>query len=188
VTIALRLWKADLRIPFLYTGDAVNIASNIKTSMETGWYQVQPLLNAPTGQTLFDYMTADNLHVALSWLLRPVLGTWPVEMNLYFLFGFLAAALAALWFFRLVGISNWWAVPLAVLFAIAPFHFYRDEAHLWLSAYYPLPLALGLVYKLLAGRLIWARPLPSERRSVCAWLRSPLVSTLAIVVLISRAN
>ena len=66
-TIFLRLWDADLRVPFAYSGDATLNLTLIKTVMERGWFYENPRLGAPSGQELYDYpvLSGDTLHVAL---------------------------------------------------------------------------------------------------------------------------
>ena len=76
---------------------------------------------------------------------------WPVAYNLYYIATFPLAALAAAWFIRLIGGSRTGAFAVGILYALAPYHFIRNEGHLFLSAYYPVPLAAGLVYLVLSG-------------------------------------
>ena len=133
---ALELWNARLNVPLTYNGDALPTGAHFKTVREQPWYEYQPLLGAPYGQTYNDFPTADNLHFLMGRLLAFVTPDWATAMNLYFLLGFPLAAVAALWLFRRIGMSRTLGVPLAVLFAIAPYHFTRGEPHLWLASYY----------------------------------------------------
>ena len=54
-TIFLRLWDADIRVPFSYSGDGTLNLTLIKTVMERGWFYENPRLGAPSGQELYDY-------------------------------------------------------------------------------------------------------------------------------------
>jgi hypothetical protein len=154
-TIALQLWRADLGVPFSYSGDALATAAHFKTVIETGWYESQSLLGAPSGQVYHDFPTADNLHMLAPDLLRPFTSDWAVALNVYFLIGFLLTALAAVWFFRKVGISRVLSVVLAAAFALAPYHFLRGESHLFLASYYAVPLAMGLLVMILRRESVW---------------------------------
>jgi hypothetical protein len=155
--IALRAWRGDLSIPYSYLGDATNVAAYFKTIMETGWYEHQPLLAAPFGQNYHDYKTADNLHMLIAIPLTGITGSYGTAMNMYFLAGFPLAAAAAVWFFRVLRLPYVLAGSLAVLFALAPYHFARSEWHLWLASYYPIPLALALLVLVLRGKRIWGK-------------------------------
>ncbi len=152
---ALRLWEADLRVPFGYSGDAVAVGAHVKTVLETGWYESQPLLGFPAGQTYHDFPTADNLNFVFARLLGLFTSDWATAMNLYYVLGFPLAALAATWFLREVRVTRAAAVALATLFAIAPYHFLRGVSHLWLASYFTVPLALVVVLRAIRGEPLW---------------------------------
>lgn len=150
-----RLWRADLTVPFYYEGDSVSSAAHVKATLENGWYEYQPDLGAPEGQIYHVFPFGDNLHLALMRLIPIDALQWPVVFNTYYLLAFPACALAALWFFRHVGLRTWTAVPLAVLFAVAPYHFVRSENHFFLAAYFTVPLALVPVMDAMRGVPLW---------------------------------
>lgn len=152
---ALQVWRADLRVPFTYIGDAVAIADHAKTVLATGWFTSQPLLGFPAGQHYQDFPTADNLNFAAFHALGWFTSDWAVVVNVYFLIGFPLAALAMTWFLREVGVSRALTVVLSVLFAIAPYHFERGISHLFLASYYTIPLALVVVLRAMRGDPLW---------------------------------
>jgi hypothetical protein len=186
VAVALQLWRADITVPFNYSGDALPTGAHYKTVIETGWYESQSLLGAPAGQTYNDFPTADNLHMLAPYLFRPFTDDWAVALNLYFLLGFLLIALAAVWFLRTVGVSRVLTVALATVFAIAPYHFIRGESHLWLGSYYAVPLALGLLVMLLRGDRVWGRGASANR--VLAVVLSPSTRTALILVVLGSSS
>lgn len=155
--LAMRLWRADLRIPFIYHGDAIAVAAHFKTVIETGWYEYQPLLGYPAGQTYHDFPTADNLNFVFAHVLGWFTSDWALAMNVYFLVGFPLTAVAAVWFLREAGLSRAMSVVMAVLFAIAPYHFIRNTSHLWLASYFTLPLAMVVVLRAVRGEALWGR-------------------------------
>ena len=154
-TFVLKLWRADWHVPFFYSGDALAVAAHFKTLLETGWYESQPLLGAPAGQVYHDFPTADNLNFAAGSVLGALLGDWAVAMNVYYVVGFLLCAVGGLFFLLRVGVSRPVGVALSVLFALAPYHFVRNENHLWLSSYFFLPIALWVVWLVATGRPVW---------------------------------
>ena len=184
--LVLELWRADLRVPFNYNGDALSTAAHFKTVIETGWYESQSLLGAPTGQTYHDFPTADNLHMLAPDLLRPFTSDWALALNLYFLLGFPLIALAAVWFFRKVGISRVLTVVLATAFALAPYHFLRGESHLFLASYYAVPLAMGLLIMLLRGDRVWG--LGTSGNRLVAALMGPTARTVLILVVLGSSS
>lgn len=184
--VALRLWQADLGVPFFYRGDAVAVLSHFKTVQETGWYEFQSRLGAPAGQMYHDFPTADNLHFLVAKLLLLVVHHVGTAANLYYLAGFPLAALAAAWFFRVCGVSRPLSLVLAVLYSVAPYHFFRNESHLWLASYYPVPLALVVILWVIRGERLWT-PRVSLGRP-WRWLTGRGAATAAILVLLATAS
>ena len=93
--VLLRLWDADLGVPFSDTGDAKFYAGVTKSLDEGGWYLENPKLGAPFGSQLYDLpLGGENLQMAALKGLTLVAG-WATAYNLYFLLGFpLTAAVA----------------------------------------------------------------------------------------------
>lgn len=191
VTTVVTWFALDLRIaswtrPWSYISDAVLPQSAIKTVIETGWYEVQPLLNAPHGQVMHDYKVADNLLFIYGRIGALFTSNPYLLVNFYFFTGFLLASVTSVWFFRLLGINRILAVALSVVYAITPYHFARGEVHLILSAYWPLPLAFGIVYLIARGQTIW-RWKTSEGK-VVLWGAGSAVMTAVTLVLLATAN
>jgi phosphoglycerol transferase len=139
----LQLWRADLSVPIQYGhgGDVLFDCMLAKDIVDNGWFLHNPRLGAPGGQDLRDFPMpelATSLPMkVMSWFTS----SWGAVINLYFFTGFLLATWSALAVFRHFGIARAPAVVVALLFAFAPYHFYRGENHLRLSAYYVIPLA-----------------------------------------------
>jgi len=152
----LEMWKTTLSDPISYWGDALAVSAHFKTVIETGWYENQPLLGAPTGQVYHDFPTADNLHLVAARILSLFTHDWVVAVNVYYLVGFVLAAMSALWLLRRVGISAAVAAALAIAYALAPYHFVRGIGHLWLASYYAVPLGIGIVLAVLQRERLWS--------------------------------
>lgn len=179
---ALGLRRAQWDVPFYYTGDAVTNIAWLKTISEQGWYEVQPLLSAPFAQQFHDYSDGEHLGFLIAKVLFVFIHDPFVVLNVYFVLGFPLAALSALAFLRFMGVRRVLSIALAILYAIAPYHFQRNEAHLALGSYYPLPLVLVLVVLAMRGQPLftlrsegrwWARPFTAQS----------LFSTVALALL-----
>jgi len=154
VTVALlvpvlRLWRASLGVPFLYTSDANSHAMMVKSVLDHGWYERNPNLGAPFVQHFADYPMADNLHLVVVRLLGLFGASWPVAVNLSYLLGFVVIAVVTAWVARRLGLSRLVSLAVGVLYAFLPFHFIRGELHLFLSQYFTVPLACYLVLRAL---------------------------------------
>jgi hypothetical protein len=103
-----------------------------------------PELGAPHGASWNDFLRQHKLQYDLAGGLARVLGLFPAA-NLLVL---LAAVLAALSFqavSRHLGARPEWAFASACAFALSPFLFHRSLAHLTLTFYWPIPLAVLVV-------------------------------------------
>jgi hypothetical protein len=130
----------------------------VKSMLEGGGFEENARLGAPFGQELYDYATgADRLNL---WLIK-ALGVFSsdpvVVMNLFYVLTFPLTALAAYLCLRLLRISRGPSAAVAVLFALLPYHFLRGASHLFLSAYFSVPLGAYLVLCLFMGRSVFPR-------------------------------
>jgi phosphoglycerol transferase len=141
----VRIWRLDLRVPFTYCHDALPVLMWTKSVADTGWWMTNDHLGAPGRMEMADYPTNPNLHMAAIKVLTLVSSQPAVLVNLYFLLSFPLVALGALAALRALGLSRLGAMVAAVLYALLPYHFWRGEAHLYLSCYYMVPLAVLVV-------------------------------------------
>ena len=153
-TIFLRLWDADFRVPFSYSGDGTLNLTLIKTVMEQGWFYENPRLGAPSGQELYDYpvLSGDGLHVVFFWLAGLFTGDASLVMNLFFVLTFPVTAVVTYFVLRRLAVGPEVALVIALLYTLAPYHFMRGEVHLFLAAYYVVPIGAYLALSVLDGR------------------------------------
>lgn len=140
--------------PFVYDHDAVENLSVIKNLLEQGWPLTNPRLGAPFGSQFYDFpvVAGDALHLSIMWLIGLFTSNPAVVANIFFLLSFPVTALTSLWVFRRLGLSTTVAVFCAVLYALAPYHFFRGELHLFLQGYYGLPFGIYIAVKTLTGQ------------------------------------
>jgi phosphoglycerol transferase len=151
--VALRAWRVDLDIPLGYSGDGVQVLGFVQNMVETGWYLDAPRLNSPFGQELHDWpLGVDNMHLALLRILTLVTGQAPATVTLFYLATFPLAALAAYWALRSLHVRGPVAFLGATIFAVLPYHFVRGTGHLFLAAYYSVPVGAYLCIATLEGR------------------------------------
>jgi phosphoglycerol transferase len=176
----LRLWRADLHVPFVYEGDGLLIQALVKEVIH-GWYFTNPALGAPFGQELYDYPFVNANTVAI--LILKAIGLFsssaPLVLNLYFLLTFALCALTAFVVFRKLGVSRPSAAVCSILFSLLPAHFQRGEAHLFLSSYFGVPLGAYLALAVLAGRPLFALGTGQHR---FLWSSAAATAALCVVV------
>jgi phosphoglycerol transferase len=141
----LQIWRADLRIPFYYGGDAFLFGMATKGAMENGWYWQNPSLGAPDTQQVYDYPTFDNAVVTVSLLLSAFTHNLFLITNLYYLLSFPLITLTSLYVFRQFNLSAVPAVFCSLLYAFLPYHFLRNASSLNIASYYVIPPAMLVV-------------------------------------------
>jgi phosphoglycerol transferase len=143
--VFLQVWRADLRLPFYYEGDAAFYAMSTKGRIENGWYWQNPSLGAPGKQELYDFPAFDNAVVVFMLLLSTFTHNPFLIMNLHYLLSFPLITLTSLYVLRQFRLSYVPALFCSLLYAFLPYHFLRNESSLNIAAYYVVPLAVLVV-------------------------------------------
>ncbi|SES43613.1 hypothetical protein SAMN05216199_3637 [Pedococcus cremeus] len=135
-------------------GDASYVLMQVRTILEQGWYAPTSRIGAPDGLNPSWHSTADVLNFATIRLLGLFGGSPATVSALFFIAQFPLAALSAYWLARHLRVGRPGAVVVGVLFAVLPGH-QVWFAHLWLAAYWMVPLALWLVVEVARGNRLW---------------------------------
>lgn len=158
--LVLNVGEGHLSEPWSYAseGDTKFYLLLIKGILTHGSYQVNPSLGAPFSLQLYDFpQGGDNL----SLLLVRALGLFSHNpawvLNVFFMLTFALVAIAAFAALRLLGVSIGAAIVGACIFALLPYHFYRGESQVLLSAYYGVPLGALLFMRLWTPPGLFAR-------------------------------
>ncbi len=184
---AMKLWKAELPIPFEYAGDALFGSALIKGTIENGWYLHNDFLGVPTGSDLRDFPSSHSFHILVMKLLSLWTPDYAMVLNLYFLLTFPLAVMASLFVFRSFRLSYASSVVGSLLFAFLPFHFLRGESHIFLASYYLIPLMVMVIMWVGLGELQF-----SDAKDHCGgrWglVRSKAVASIAICLLVASGG
>jgi len=183
-TFVLRLWNADLRVPFYYRFDAFFDGLLTKGILEHGWYLHNPSLGAPFGLSFYDFpLGGDNLQLLIIKTLGMFSRDWVVVTNAYFLLSFAMIATTSYVVVRQIGLSRGLSLAVATLFSFLPYHFNVGE--LLVSTYFAVPLGGFLVLDAL-GWDVWGPPFlaraETDRSGSCAvrWaVRAALAALIA---------
>lgn len=141
----LKLWEADLKIPFGYSGDLLTNGMLVKGMIDNGWYLNNYFVGMPMGLHMQDYPMADNFHFMIMKIISLFSSNWVVTVNLYFLLTFPLATITSLITLRQFKISYPVSVVISLLFTFLPYHFFRGTAHLYLASYYMIPLIVMVI-------------------------------------------
>jgi phosphoglycerol transferase len=153
LTVGLQLWKADLTVPIRYAGgDSTMFLMLVKSTLEGGWYLDNDRLGAPGGQNMRDFPMPEALHFGVVKLLGCVFTDAAVTANLFYLLSFPLTALTSYFVLRRFKLGRLAALVPSVLYACAPYHFWRMIEHPLLATYYLLPLTTWITVRLAQGR------------------------------------
>jgi phosphoglycerol transferase len=156
---ALKLRRADLEVPLVYSEDSLLALTWIKGVAEHGWYLFNDSIGAPGGACMHDFPMADNLHFLMIKLIVSVYPSAPFAYNLYFLLGFPLATAAALFVCRHFGLARAPALLAAVLYAFLPYHFFQGlGGEVCLASYYLVPLLVLVLLWLQQGQNLFGAP------------------------------
>ncbi|HMF44444.1 MAG TPA: hypothetical protein VKQ32_27410 [Polyangia bacterium] len=142
--LAMRLWRADLRVPFSYRGDSVFFSMMVKSVVDNGWYLTNPQLGAPGVLALHDFPQADAIHLLIIKALSAFSSNWALLFNVYFLLGFPLITLSALAVLRHFRVAPAPAFAVSLLYAFLPSRLQIGELHFYLSVFFQVPLAILL--------------------------------------------
>ena len=156
----MELWRANLHVPFVYdNNDSLYEFMTVKALLENGWILTNPNLAAPFGQESYDFPahSGDSLSLLIVKALGIFSGDFALVTNVFFLLCFPLIAVVSYFVLRRLGISEWVAVVISVLFTVLPARFDNGEEHLFLGAYYAVPVGCYLVLRQLQGRELFKR-------------------------------
>src|SRR2546423_10603001 len=140
--VLLRLWEADLRVPFNYGGDALAFGLVTKSVVDHGWYLTNPHLGAPGVLAMHDFPFFDILHILVWKVMSWFTSDWALIFNGYFLLGFPLVALTSLAVLRHFRVAFGPALVVSVLYAFLPSRVMKGEAHYFLDINYQVPLVV----------------------------------------------
>jgi phosphoglycerol transferase len=158
-----QLWGLHPRVPILYSGDGLLTLNGLRNMRFGNWYWSTNKLGAPFGQDLHDFpAVADNLHLAMLWVGVKVLRNEVLTFNLFFFGTYLLTTAGGFTGARMLKIKRPAAVLIGVVFSFLPYHFQHGPGHLYLSAYWAIPLWVAFLVRELMGDSIF-KVLPNSK-------------------------
>lgn len=141
-----------IRYPLVYEGDGLWNLFVIKTVLETGWYSGNDHLGAPFTANFLDFAKPESLYLLMYRVAGLFTSNAVLLHNLFYFVGFFMVAGSALLVLRR-GFRLQWALAVAgaLLYAFLPFHLMR-QAHLFLSNYFVVPIAIWMALLVTADR------------------------------------
>ncbi|RCX19016.1 hypothetical protein DFP94_10532 [Fontibacillus phaseoli] len=149
----LKLWNADLSVPFSYSGDSLLTGLMIKSIINNGWYLSNNFVGAPFGLEFYDFTMFDNFFLFLIKILSLFTSHYALIFNLYFLLTFPLTAALSFYVFKKMNFSAFISLIGSQLFTFVPYHFLRGQPHLFLASYFFVPIIVLILYKVYASEV-----------------------------------
>jgi len=177
--ITVGAFTRDFSIPFEYAHDSFLVTFPVKAIVENGWWYENDSLGAPGRSELYDYPSSPNLHFAIIKCMA-IFDSNPFRLlNAYLLLSFPLVALFTLFAFRAMRLEVAPSVALSLIFAFAPYHYWRGMSHLWLGCYLTVPLAMLLIVWVLNNR---ANLIGSSEEGKWKWSLFTLPTLAAVAI------
>lgn len=136
----------DLTIPFTYVGDSALNLVEIKGTIEHGWYLFNPSMGAPYGQYMQDFTQSDIFSFLIIKSFALFTNNPGLIMNLFYLLTYPLTVLTSLYVMRNIKLSAPISILGSLLYTFLPYHYLRGELHLFLAAYYVIPLIILVIF------------------------------------------
>ena len=153
LTIIMQLWRADIHIPFHYEGDSLQTGEWIKSIIDNGWYLENKYTGMPTGRYFHDFPMSENIHYAIIKVITFFTDSYAVAINIFYILTFPLIVCTSFYVFRRFSISPFLSAIGAFLFSFLEYHYARNIPHLFLGAYYLVPLIIMVMLWLFSGEL-----------------------------------
>jgi hypothetical protein len=138
-------------LPITYSDDGIGYLVSAKGIVENGQLYTNPHLGAPGVAQFFDWPSADGLFTLELWLLSRFTANYVAVLNLFALLTYPLVALASAWAMRRLGLTRASAFVFSILYSFIVFHQSRLTSHLYLSAYFVVPLTIALIATAVLG-------------------------------------
>jgi phosphoglycerol transferase len=147
-------WGNRLSLPLSDGFDLQLHALFIKNLLSTGDYATTSRLGAPFGQNLLDFpISGDRIHLWIFQLIGLFTKNPYTALSVYFLLGFGMVAAVTYAVARELRLDRPVAAFVSLVFTFLPYHFWHDEKHAFLAAYFPVPLGFLLAVWAIRGTL-----------------------------------
>ena len=183
-SLLLGLGWTDLSVPYLYHYDYLQYSATVKGVMEHGWNLNNPNLGAPGTLAIHDYFGVANVHALMIKWIALFTSDWAQAMNLFYVVTFPLAAVSALAVFRHFKIPSPVAITGSLLFAFAPYHFFRLQ-HIVYTNYFFIPLVTLVLLWIMSGKRLIVFRDPDSGRWKFNIRSGPALVCIVIALLVS---
>ena len=190
VFFIFQLWGLHPRIPVIYSGDALSTLAALRNMRLGNWYWSTDKLGAPFGQDLHDIAAvADNLHLIILWIGIKIFRNEFLVFNAYFFGSYLLTTTTGYVGSRMLHVQRAPALLIGITFSFLPYHYLQGPNHLFLAAYWAIPLWVAFLIRELMDDSV--SPFTDQSlnfKSLRNWARKKSTITLAVIAIIATTT
>lgn len=145
----MELWNRDLTIPFVYVEDGLGPLLEIKTLADGGDVYHYNYYNAPFNETELYGVKGYNLYLIVFKIFLIFTDSIGLVENIFYILTFPLTAVTMLMVLKKINVKDEIALIGSILYSFLPYHFLRNEMHLFFATYIFIPLvsyAIILLY------------------------------------------
>lgn len=178
----MELWKADFKIPFTYEGDGLSIAALFKGFIDNDSMIVNKFIGFPSYYSVLDTPTSDWLHILIARLITLLTNEYGLALNMFYLLTFPLTTITSLTVLLKFKFSSFSSILGSLLYTFIPYHFMRGENHLFLSAYYLVPLAIMLIIMIVMDEDIFFYPEENSYKFKFWNLKTLVIAIISLLI------
>jgi len=142
-------WLGHFDIPISYSGDNLWNIVSFKNVIENHTFFSTNRLGFPFNYSMNDFPTSDWSYLFQTYFLSLFTKNPFILTNIFYLFSFLLISTISFIVFSKYIKSKYLSLLGAVVFTFLPYHLIRGEDHIYLTAYYCIPLIIFIVLNII---------------------------------------
>jgi len=150
---SFRIWESKFLLPLDYRLDTLNSLTAIKQQVTQDSIYNNINIGAPYGASYYNRVNTDGLFYLIIKLLSLFIKQPTILINVFFLLTFVLTSILTLYVFLEFRIRHLLAILGSIIFSFLPYHLLRGERHLFLSAYFMIPVFVGLLLKIVSNEV-----------------------------------
>lgn len=182
-----RLWLYDLKVPFVYEGDALGIQTYIKCWIDGEKWSATTLGGAPFTNNRWTALMDGPIFLIPMYVLARVTKCVGYTINFTFIFTYFLSAVCTYYFLRKNRVSRLLSVLGGVVYAFIPGHYLRNISHLMVGSVFLIPLFVQSTIELAQGLMCKEEYVEKKRLSFgqlfCSMDKNVFKATLNIFLI-----
>jgi len=161
-----KLWLCDLRVPMLYTGDVMGASVDIKNFILGGGIYNYPRLAMPYGLFSFDVFKGNMIYTIILRFMSLFTNQFGLILNVFYLATYPIIAMSCSFVLRKLKVNYIISLVCGILYSFCPYHFMRNEGHLYLSSYFLVPFICLILIWVMQDQLLNQKDINKESKSI----------------------